>query len=152
MTLVAWIALCACRGPVAGDLRTDLEGLAARTQLPDSVVAVRWMTEAGQLGRTASGRADAKVYAWVTMAGPADAWLTTELGTPLGERQHRVKDPVAAVLFTPELRQSLPRDERKRSWKLACVKYPPYAIGKGEYRGDVVLGCDDHLYLALGAR
>ena len=110
------------------------------------------MTEVGQVGRSASGRADARVYAWVTTKGPADEWLTTTLGPAVGERLHRVKDTVAAVLFTPELRKALVRDERKKSWKLACAKYPAHGIGKGEYRGDVVLACDDHLYLALGAR
>ncbi|MSQ02500.1 MAG: hypothetical protein EXR71_11525 [Myxococcales bacterium] len=152
MTFIGWLALAACRGPTAGELRTDLEGLAARTQLPAAVTNARWMTESGQVGRSASGRADARVYAWVRTDGSAEGWLTATLGPPIGERLHRVKDRVAEVLFTPELKRVLARDERKKSWKLACLKYPAHAIGKGEYRGDTVLGCDDHLYLALGAR
>ena len=149
--LLALSPACHLGEPAAGELRTDLDGLAARVVLPEDVREVRWMTQAARVGKTGTGRADARVFAWITTPSDETEWLTTTLGSPLGPRVHWVHDEVADVLFTEAERAAMQRNKPRETWKLGCVRYPAVSLGRGEYRGDVALDCSGHLYVALTA-
>lgn len=159
MIALLWILGCRCGEPGAGELRDDVDGLGTRTSLPPGVTEVRWITQpargarrSGPADPSTSGRADARVFAWVATVEPAGPWLTTMLGEPLGPRAHHLPGDVARALFTPEELAPMRHDETKDTYRFACVRYPPAALGLGDYRGDAVLDCDSHVYLALTAR
>lgn len=151
-SLLVLLAACGAGPTTSGDLRTDAEGFRARAQLPPNVLDVRWVALAARVGRSNTGRGDARVFGWVAVSEPASEWLTTTLGAPHGPRTHWVQDQVAQVLFSDALRAGLLHHDSRKSWKLGCVRYPAAAVGRGEYRGDIVLDCTEHLYFALTAR
>ncbi len=150
--LLVLLAACGARPTTSGELRTDVEGFGARAELPPNVLEVRWVAMAAQVGRSNTGRGDARVFGWVAVPDSASEWLTSTLGPPHGPRAHWVQDQVAQVLFTDELRAGLQHNDSRKTWKLGCVRYPAAAAGRGEYRGDIVLDCTEHLYFALTAR
>ena len=145
--------LLACHGGAvtSGVLQADVEGLAQRTWLPTGVAEVRWIVQPTRAGHGATGRADGRVFAWVTSPRDVSSELTAALGEPLGPRATWIHDDVAAVLFTDAERGALQRNEPRKSWKLGCVRYPATGLGRGEYHGDLALDCEGHLYLALTA-
>lgn len=151
MIALWWALGCSCGGPVAGELQTDVEALGVRTVLPPGATEARWTLQAARAGRGGVGRADARVFAWVRTEAPAEEWLRSVAGEPLGARAHNVPGNIARTLFSDEERAALRHDETKDTFRLACVRYPAAALGLGEYRGDVVLDCETHLYLALSA-
>lgn len=149
-----WLAFlwgCAASAPKDGVLQTDVAGLAARTQLPEGTEEVRWMIQAAHMGREGTGRADGRIFAWVTTPGDVTEWLTATLGEALGPRASWIHDDIADVLFTDVERGQLQRNAARKTWKLGCVRYPAARLGRGEYRGELVLDCAGHLYLALSA-
>jgi len=146
-----WLLACGWGEPAAGQLRTDVAGLGERLLLPPNAAAVRWLMQVAAVGRSGSGRADARVFAWVDTPGGAEAWLTATLGEPLGPRAHWVAAAVAEVLFTPGELSTLQHNGPRNTWKLACVRYPAAGAGLAEYRADVVLDCGDHVYVTLTA-
>lgn len=152
MFIVLAAAACGVGEPASGELRTDREGLAARVDLPPDAVDVRWLTLPARVGRSGTGRGDARVFAWIPTNADTSAWLTATLGDPLGPRAHWVYDEVGHALFTDAERAGMQHNDARNTWKLGCVRYPAAAIGRGEYRGEIVLDCEGHVYVAATAR
>ncbi len=148
-----WLLLgCSVGEPPAGTLREDLEGLGDRTRLPPNVASARWLTQAGESDRVGGGRGDARLVAWVAVPGGATEWLGSTVGQPIGPRAHWVSEDVARTLLTTAELSVLQYNPTRKSWKLACVRYPGLGLGLRDYSAGVVLECGDHLYLALSAR
>jgi hypothetical protein len=148
---VFWFLACDPE-PAAGELRTDLAQLSERMVLPPDVRGARWTIEAAHVGRSGAGRADAFVYAWLEVPANSDEWLTDTLGAPLGTRVHWVPDRLALHLFSDEERALLQHDDGKGNYKLACERWMGGGLGRGEYKGQVVMLCGDRLFVGLAAK
>lgn len=151
MGLVVAFVLAGCSEPPAGSLRTDREGLYDRMASPTTATDVRWMTRAAT-SHGGTGRADAQVYAWLTVSPTARTDLTSLLGPTMGRTLTWLPDEVAGVLLPAADQATLLHNPERKLWRLEGERFPPENVGKGDYRGQVVLLTGDRLYVSLGAR
>lgn len=141
--------LMACHEPAAGTLRDDRAGLEERMRIPTGTSAVRWYMVADRdaLGKP-SGRADARVYAWLTTSENSATDLEEWLGPATPNHACWVAVDVAKFLF-PASRLARAHTASTRGYPLICTAFAPERIGRDDYRGTAVSLFDDGLYVAL---
>lgn len=148
--MIGWFLACA--EPPAGTLRGDVEGLAKRMRVPTATRAVRWYMQAAPDARgKPAGRADARVYAWLTVDANGEEELSSWLGPSVGEKAVWIPLDVAKKVF-PAARLATSFTASPRGYPSVGRKYAAEEIGLDDYRGAAVVWFEDGLYVSLIAR